>query len=56
MLAQQHVNANSTILPNYDLNILLTDGQCKADMVMKRFIEIITNKNHHKSFVGILGT
>jgi hypothetical protein len=30
------------------------DGQCTADVVMKRFIEIITNWDY-KSVVGILG-
>jgi spore coat polysaccharide biosynthesis protein SpsF (cytidylyltransferase family) len=30
------------------------DGQCTADVVMKRFIEIITNEDY-KSVVGILG-
>ena len=53
-LAQKHVNANSSVLANYDLDLNINDGQCTADVVMKRFIEIITNRDY-KSFVGILG-
>ncbi len=54
LLAKQHVNANDTILSNYELDLHISDGQCTASVVMKRFIEIITNRDY-KSFVGILG-
>lgn len=53
-MAKADVNANFNILSNYDLHINAFDGQCTADIVMKRFIEIITNQDY-KSVVGILG-
>ena len=54
-LARDHVNANSTVLPNYELDLHGTDGQCTADVVMKAFIGIITNKEFKSKIVGILG-
>jgi hypothetical protein len=53
-MAKADINANSSILSNYDLHINAMDGKCTADVVMKRFIEIITNYDY-KSVVGILG-
>ncbi|CAB4065673.1 unnamed protein product [Lepeophtheirus salmonis] len=53
-MAQEHINARKDILDNYELQLAIFDGQCKADIVMKRFIEIITNRDY-KSFVGVLG-
>lgn len=53
-LALHHVNANNSILDKYELDLVVVDGQCTADVVMKRFIDIITNWDY-KSFVGILG-
>ena len=53
-LAKSDVNTNGSILSNYELHLNALDGQCTADVVMKRFIEIITNWDY-KSVVGILG-
>jgi hypothetical protein len=53
-LAKFDVNMNGSILSNYELHLNALDGQCTADVVMKRFIEIITNWDY-KSVVGILG-
>ena len=53
-LAKHDVNKNVSILSNYELHLNALDGQCTADVVMKRFIEIITNWDY-KSVVGILG-
>ena len=53
-LAIAHVNKNNSLLGNYDLALSFLNGECKADMVMKRFIEIITNKDY-MSIIGILG-
>ncbi|KNC22211.1 hypothetical protein FF38_01889 [Lucilia cuprina] len=38
--AVQAVNSNSTILRNYNLNVIENDGECKADVVMKSFIHL----------------
>ena len=54
LLAQQHINSNNSILSNYDMQLQISDGQCSAGIVMKRFIDIITNRDY-KSFVGIMG-
>merc|ERR1712083_557503 len=45
---------NSSVLPNYDLEPVLRDGQCKSDIVMKEFIDIVMNKEM-KSVVGFIG-
>ena len=53
-MALDDINSNSSLLPNYDLTPVLIDGQCKSDVVMKGFIDIITN-NDRKSVIGFLG-
>ena len=45
-LAMQHVNANTTILSNYDLDILTFNGRCMASVVMHKFINIITSRDY----------
>ena len=40
-MAARAVNRNDTILKDYSLSLLAYDGQCRADMVMKSFIEYI---------------
>jgi hypothetical protein len=40
-MAVKDVNSNPHILPNYNLDLSVFDGQCEADVVMKRFIDII---------------
>ena len=55
LMAQNDVNRNTSILPNYHLELFVTDGECRADVVMKNYIKIITNKDFRKYIVGILG-
>uniref|UniRef100_A0A182PFP9 receptor protein-tyrosine kinase n=1 Tax=Anopheles epiroticus TaxID=199890 RepID=A0A182PFP9_9DIPT len=52
LLAQQHINANSSILPNYDLTVQQSNGQCRADTVMKSFISYYIQQTR---MIGILG-
>ncbi|KAL1491180.1 hypothetical protein ABEB36_011819 [Hypothenemus hampei] len=54
-LAINAINGNRTILGNYKLNLLLTDGQCRADNVMKKFIDFIVDQNYYRNLVGVLG-
>ena len=54
-MALKDINGNNSILPNFELDSVLVDGQCKADMVMNRFIDIMMNDDYKKSFIGILG-
>ena len=49
------MNQNDSILANYNLGVNYNDGQCTADVVMKAFIGIITNKEFKSKIVGILG-
>ena len=56
-MAVEDVNINSEILSNHKLVLSINDGKCEADVVMKRFIDIIKNKDksRFRSTVGILG-
>ena len=54
-MAKNAINANSTILPDYSLNLLIADGQCRADKVMKAFIDYVVDANYYDKLVGVLG-
>ena len=57
LLAVSDVNSNPDILPQYQLDMTVFDGQCEADVVMKKFIDIIKTKDasRFQSTVGMLG-
>lgn len=55
VMAMNAINANKTILADYKLQILLTDGMCRADNVMKNFIDFIVNPTYYNNLVGVLG-
>lgn len=50
-LAEGVINANPTLLKNYDLIVQKNDGQCKADVVMKAFIHYFNTPR----MLGVLG-
>ena len=56
-MAVQDVNHNSNILNSHKLVMSINDGMCEADVVMKRFIDIIKTKDtsRFRSTVGMLG-
>lgn len=54
-MAQNDVNNNASILSNYHLELFISDGECRADVVMKNYIKIITNQDFRRYIVGILG-
>ena len=56
-MAVDDINENPAILPNHRLMLDIQNGQCEADVVMKKFIDFIKNKDPSKfrSMVGILG-
>lgn len=58
LMAVKHINLNPNILPKHELGLEIQDGQCEADVVMKKFIDFIKNKDpsRFRSTVGILGT
>ncbi|XP_034668041.1 retinal guanylyl cyclase 2-like isoform X2 [Drosophila subobscura] len=49
--AASAINKDQTILPGYNLEILVNNGQCKSDMVMKSFIHYYSIPN----MLGVLG-
>ncbi|XP_033248989.1 retinal guanylyl cyclase 2-like isoform X2 [Drosophila miranda] len=49
--AASAINKDQTILPGYHLEILVNNGQCKSDMVMKSFIHYYSIPN----MLGVLG-
>lgn len=51
-MAENAINSNSTILPNIRLTVLQTDGKCRADEVMKSFINIYMT---YDRVLGVLG-
>lgn len=53
-MAQQAVNKNTTVLRDYKLSLLVNNGQCQADVVMRIFISYILLQYYDK-LVGILG-
>lgn len=53
-MAQDAINRNNTVLRDYKLNLLVHDGQCQADVVLKTFINYIILQYYQK-LVGILG-
>lgn len=53
-LAKEAINLNNTVLRDYNLTLLASDGQCKSDMVMKSFIDYIVH-NYYEKLVGVLG-
>ncbi|KAK9510835.1 hypothetical protein O3M35_005535 [Rhynocoris fuscipes] len=54
VMAMNAVNKQSNILRDYTLSLRVDNGQCKADVVMKTFIEYILF-GMHNSLAGILG-
>ncbi|CAK9812828.1 Insulin-like peptide receptor [Anthophora plagiata] len=53
-MAKEAINVNNTVLKNYNLTLLVNDGQCKSDMVMRSFIDYIVH-NQYEKLVGVLG-
>ena len=45
-MAVEDVNADNEILSNYKLVLSIGDGKCEADVVMKKFIDIIKTKDN----------
>ena len=57
IMAVEDINNNPNILPSHKLMLDIQDGQCEADIVMKKFIDFIKNKDpaRFRRTVGILG-
>ena len=57
IMAVDDINENPNILPRHRLVLDIQDGKCEADVVMKKFIDFIKNKDpsRFRSTVGILG-
>ncbi|KAG7188679.1 hypothetical protein KM043_008301 [Ampulex compressa] len=53
-MAKEVINVNNTLLRDYNLTLLASDGQCKSDMVMKSFVDYIVH-DYYEKLVGVLG-
>ncbi|XP_075213197.1 uncharacterized protein LOC142319607 isoform X2 [Lycorma delicatula] len=53
-MAIESVNKNSTLLQGYKLELLLADGKCRTDLVIKTFMDYVY-LNSYNRLVGILG-
>ncbi|XP_016841856.1 uncharacterized protein LOC100115038 [Nasonia vitripennis] len=53
-MAKTAINRNNTVLRDYNLKMLINDGQCKSDFVMKSFIDYILH-NFYRKLIGVLG-
>lgn len=51
-MAQYAINADDSILPNHRLIIMRNDGECKPDIVLKRFITYYMQRS---TVIGVLG-
>lgn len=49
--AENAINENKSILPDHQLKVMISDGNCKSDIVMKSFIYYYTTPN----MLGVLG-
>ena len=56
-MAVEDINNNPSILPGHRLVLDIQDGQCEADVVMKKFIDFIKSRDptRFRRTVGILG-
>ena len=43
-MAVEDVNNDTSVLANFELSLNINDGKCEADVVMKKFIDIIKSK------------
>ncbi|RZC34381.1 Pkinase Tyr, ANF receptor and/or Peripla BP 6 domain containing protein [Asbolus verrucosus] len=54
LLARDAINNNSHILKNYNLKLVIENGKCRPDSVMKVFIDYVVNTYYNK-LIGVLG-
>lgn len=53
-LATEIINKDPTILKNYELKLIVGNGMCRADSVMKIFIDYIGDV-YYDNLIGVLG-
>lgn len=55
-MAIDEINKNPSILNNYSIKLVIHTGECKPDMVLKSFIDIVAaGDQQFKQTIGILG-
>lgn len=54
LMAKDAINRNNSLLRDYKLELLVSNGECKPDMVMKAFIDYIV-ENYYGNLIGVLG-
>ncbi|CAH1117481.1 unnamed protein product [Phaedon cochleariae] len=53
--ATKAINSNDSLLKDYELRLIISDGNCQPDAVMKNFIDFIADGEYYKKMVGVLG-
>jgi len=53
LMAVEYINRDSSILGNYQLDLLVEDTECKVDIAMKHFLHYAVDEEH--PVAGILG-
>ncbi|XP_072396651.1 uncharacterized protein [Diabrotica undecimpunctata] len=53
--AVEFINKNSSLLKDYNLNMLAFDGKCQPDSVMSNFLDFIVTRETYVNLVGVLG-
>ncbi|GAB6030439.1 hypothetical protein CHUAL_007310 [Chamberlinius hualienensis] len=53
-MAVEAINNNNSVLKDFDLNLLVENGQCSVDHVMKAFVKYVSMKQFSR-LIGILG-
>lgn len=55
VLAIELINRNKTILPEFELELIVKDSGCRSELSLKAFIEHIMDSVRFRELVGILG-
>jgi len=53
LMAVEYINRDSSILGNYQLDLLVEDSECRVDIAMKHFLHYAVDGEH--TVAGILG-
>ena len=54
VMAQAMINDNPSILKDYKLHLMIENGKCRAESVMKIFIDYVTDA-YYNNLLGVLG-
>lgn len=49
------VNQDSSVLPTHELDLIVNDTRCRADVALNNFIKLMLMQDHSFKILGILG-